>query len=475
MVADFAIDISGNVTINAADLLGIIVGPFVIESAGSTSLTLVGSNYYLYDSGAGPQLKYGGAPVVVGQIAGWAPIAGEQISGGYQVVWKANGADQYTIWTTDSSGNFVSFIPAMSGSSTVLKSAETTFQQDLNGDGTIGIPSVVIESAGSTSLTLVGSNYYLYDSGAGPQLKYGGAPVVVGQIAGWAPIAGEQISGGYQVVWKANGADQYTIWTTDSSGNFVSFIPAMSGSSTVLKSAETTFQQDLNGDGTIGIPSVVIESAGSTSLTQVGSNYYLYNSGVGPQLKYNGTAVVAGQISGWAPIAGEQVSGGYQVVWKANGADQYTIWTTDGSGNFVSFLSAMPGSSSVLQSAESTFQQDLNSDGVVGLHAAPLSAAVASILNANPASQANGFQSLDGDSFLFASDLKASVTGAAGATAPVPAAGSGLAMLLQEAQSQQAFQWASQLDGLVARDHFDGAVPTKAEMAHLNANDFIFH
>ena len=258
-VADFAIDISGNVTINAADLLGINVGPFVIESAGSTSLTLVGSNYYLYNSGAGPQLKYGGAPVVVGQIAGWAPIAGEQISGGYRVVWKANGADQYTIWTTDSSGNFVSFIPAMSGSSTVLKSAETTFQQDLNGDGTIGIPSVVIESAGSTSLTLVGSNYYLYDSGAGPQLKYGGAPVVVGQIAGWAPIAGEQISGGYRVVWKANGADQYTIWTTDSSGNFVSFIPAMSGSSTVLKSAETTFQQDLNGDGTIGIPSVVIE------------------------------------------------------------------------------------------------------------------------------------------------------------------------------------------------------------------------
>ena len=89
----------------------------MIESAGSTSLTQVGNNYYLYNSGAGPQLKYGGAAVVVGQIPDWAPIAGEQISGGYQVVWKANGADQYTLWTTDSSGNFVSYIPAMSGSS----------------------------------------------------------------------------------------------------------------------------------------------------------------------------------------------------------------------------------------------------------------------------------------------------------------------------------------------------------------------
>ncbi|WP_276326863.1 M10 family metallopeptidase C-terminal domain-containing protein [Bradyrhizobium valentinum] len=367
MVADFAIDILGNVTINAADLLGIIVGPIVIESAGVTSLTQVGSNYFLYNSGAGPQLKYNGTVVVAGQIPGWAPIAAEQISGGYQVIWKANGADQYTIWTTDSSGNFVSFISAMSGSNSVLESAETTFQQDLNSDGVIGIPSVVIESAGVTSLTQVGSNYYLYNSGAAPQLKYGGTAVVVGQISGWAPIAGEQISGGYQVVWKANGADLYTLWTADSGGNFVSFIPAMSGSSSVLKAAETTFQQDLNGDGLIGIPNVVIDSAGSTSLTQVGDNYYLYNSGAGPQLKYGGAAVVVGQIPGWAPIAGEQISGGYQVVWKANGADLYTLWTTDSSGNFMSFIPAMSGSSSVLKAAETTFQQDLNGDGLIGI------------------------------------------------------------------------------------------------------------
>ena len=39
------------------------------------------------------------------------------------------------------------------------------------------------------------------------------------------------------------------------------------------------FQQDLNGDGLIGNSNVVIELAGSTSLTQVGSSYYLYNSG----------------------------------------------------------------------------------------------------------------------------------------------------------------------------------------------------
>ena len=69
----------------------------------------------------------------------------------------------------------------------------------------------------------------------------------------------------------------------------------------------------------------MIEFSGSTSLTQVGTNYFLYNYGVGPRLKYGGAVVVVGQIPGLGTDCGEQVSGGYQVVWKANGADQYTL------------------------------------------------------------------------------------------------------------------------------------------------------
>src|SRR5436189_25525 len=201
----------------------------------------------------------------------------------------------------------------MSGSSTVLESAETTFQQDLNGDGVIGIPSVVIESAFPTRRSSDLSNYYLYNSGVGPQLKYGGAPVVVGQIAGWAPIEIGRASCRERVEWSADGADLYKNWTTDSNGNFVSFIPAMSGSSTVLESAETTFQQDLNGDGVIGRHSVVIDYCSVDMFSYVLSNYYLYNSGVGPQLKYGGAPVVVGQIAGWAPIEGERAPSEHQL------------------------------------------------------------------------------------------------------------------------------------------------------------------
>jgi hypothetical protein len=45
------------------------------------------------------------------------------------------------------------------------------------------------------------------------------------------------------------------VWYTDSSGNFASDpIGTVSGTSAALESFETSFQQDLNGDGTIGPP-----------------------------------------------------------------------------------------------------------------------------------------------------------------------------------------------------------------------------
>jgi hypothetical protein len=55
------------------------------------------------------------------------------------------------------------------------------------------------------------------------------------------------------VAWK-NTAGQYTVWSVDSNGNYLSSLfTAVSGTNTKLESLETTFNQDLNGDGVIGI------------------------------------------------------------------------------------------------------------------------------------------------------------------------------------------------------------------------------
>ena len=124
---------------------------------------------------------------MAGQFGAWAPIGAEQTASGYEVAWKLAGADQYTVWNTDSNGNYVSnSIGAVSGTSAALESLETSFHQDLNGDGVIGVPvTTVIEAFGSTSLVEVGTIIFLIlSSGAGPELKYGGAPVVAGQFGG---------------------------------------------------------------------------------------------------------------------------------------------------------------------------------------------------------------------------------------------------------------------------------------------------
>jgi len=137
-------------------------------------------------------------------------------------------------------------------------------------DQTVGLVTTEIEAAGSTSLVAVSNHFFLdnISTGSGPSLKYGGADVVAGQFGGWMPIGAEQTASGYQVAWKVSGADQYGVWTTDSNGNFISTSAVLSGSSSALQSFETSFNQDLNGDGAIGVPvtGIVIEAAGSTSL-----------------------------------------------------------------------------------------------------------------------------------------------------------------------------------------------------------------
>jgi hypothetical protein len=174
----------------------------------------------------------------------------------------------------------------MSASNNTLELSETAFHQDLNGDGTIGVPTntgptTVIESVGSTSLVEVGNNFYLdnISTGAGPSLKYGGADVVAGQFGfGWTPIGTEQTATGYEVAWK-NDAGQYSVWNTDSNGNFISTTAAMSPSNPAIESIETSFLQDINGNGLIGGKAIVNGTSGSDTLTSTSANEIFFGKG----------------------------------------------------------------------------------------------------------------------------------------------------------------------------------------------------
>ena len=125
-----------------------------------------------------------------------------QVGSGYQVALKLPGADQYTVWNTDGNGNVTGNAVGgiVSGSNSALQGIEASFQQDLNGDGTIGLVTTNVELSGATSLEQVGNSFLksCWRRDRPSALKYGG-PVTVGQYAGWTFIGAEKTASGYEV------------------------------------------------------------------------------------------------------------------------------------------------------------------------------------------------------------------------------------------------------------------------------------
>ncbi len=369
------IETSFNFDLNGDGTIGVPAAT-VIESNGAMSLLTDGTNYLLEPNGGTTiELSYNGAPVTVGQFGGWTPVAAAQTATGYEVALKLAGSDEFTIWNTDSSGNYLSsaFNEAL-GTSAQLESYEPGFNDDLNGDGTIGVPAAsltTIESSGTTSLLTDGTNFFLEPAGGSPVLlSYGGSPFVAGQYGAWTPIAAQQTATGFEVALKAAGANLYGVWDTDGSGNFVSGpISNVSGTSAALELIETSFNYDLNGDGWIGSAPNLIESSGTTSLLTDGTNYYLDpNGGTAATLSYNGSPVTVGEFGAWTPIAAQKTSTGFEVALEEVGADLYGVWDTDASGNFVSgSISNVSGTSAALESVEISFNDDLNGDGTIGI------------------------------------------------------------------------------------------------------------
>jgi Tryptophan-rich Synechocystis species C-terminal domain len=67
------------------------------------------------------------------------------------------------------------------------------------------------------------------------------------------------------------------------------------------------------------------------------------------------------------PIAAQQTASGFEVAWRMPGVDQYQVWDTDSAGNYLSApLSNVSGTDPALVSMETSFNHDLNNDGVIG-------------------------------------------------------------------------------------------------------------
>jgi hypothetical protein len=239
---------------------------------------------------------------------------------------------------------------------------------------------------------------------------------------------------------------------------------------------------DALGFHTLTPATTVIEAFGSTSLVEVGNEYFLLNSsGAGPSLKYGNGVYVAGEIGAWTPIGAEATATGYEVAWKVTGADQYTVWKADSNGNYVSSLvGVVSGSNPAFEALEPSFHQDLNGDGVIGVPTAP---AISGISPA-PVSQAASVIVASNDTFVFRPGIGADVVANAGSADTMELDGfssvtsnAQLTALLHDAQtgqSQALFQSTNNgHDTVINLGNHDSITLTNVHIADLHASNFI--
>jgi hypothetical protein len=256
----------------------------------------------------------------------------------------------------------------VSGTSYAWEELELTFDEDLNGDGTIGPTMATI---GSNGLLVQEANQYALEPSlgatTGPFLMYGGSVVTAGGFgAGITPVGAVKTAGGYEVAWSV-GANEYTVWNTDANGNYTSSATGVvSGTSATLEAVEVNFGETFPGGGPVGgVTSTTIATNGTTTLVQVGNLYELNpSSGTGPLLEYQGAVVTAGGFgAGITPVGAVKTAGGYEVAWSL-GANEYTVWNTDANGNYTSSATGIiSGQSFTLEDLEPAFGEDLNGDG----------------------------------------------------------------------------------------------------------------
>ena len=122
-------------------------------------------------------------------------------------------------------------------------------QYSIHGEIT-AVPSTSIESQGTAALLTTTFGYQVQGNGAAAQfVRYKGNLVSASTFAGWSAIGVEKLGQGYRLLWKHTDG-RYSDWRVDSNGNYQSS-PAI-GELDIM-GIEGAFQQDLNGDGNMGL------------------------------------------------------------------------------------------------------------------------------------------------------------------------------------------------------------------------------
>jgi hypothetical protein len=348
----------------------------------ATTLDQIGNNYGIAAGGTDVVLQLEGAPVTAGEFGNFNPIAAVETSTGYELMWKDASTSQFAAWNLDSSGDYASnAFGVVSATNVEVDLADDNFNQNFNSaDASSLNPTSIQTDTGAlgiaTTLGEIGNTYVLTAGGTTVELQFNGAAVTAGEFGSFNAVAAVETSTGYELMWEDSATSQFAVWNLNAGGDYVSNATAIvAGTSATLEAAETTFNQDFNSDSVIGFnnPTPIQTDTGAlgvaTTLDQVGNNYGIVAGGTDVVMQFNGAAVTAGEFGSFNPVAAVETSTGYELIWQESGGSEFAAWNLDNNGNYVSnAFGIVPGTNVALESAETTFNQDLNGDGVIGIN-----------------------------------------------------------------------------------------------------------
>jgi hypothetical protein len=353
-----------------------------IESAGNTKLVKDAANKYFTQVGTNTPIaiKNGGQQIYQNIYGSdWQTIAAETVNGVNQVLWKNVAGNYLHLWRLDNNWNLVSSEGQWALNSAEAFTQETNFGIDTNGDGVIGNPYTLIESAGNTKLVKDPTNKYFTQVGTNTPIaiKNGGQQIYQNIYGSdWQTIAAETVNVVNQVLWKNVAGNYLHLWRLDNNWNLVSSEGQWALNSAEAFTQETNFGIDANGDGKIGY--VIIEANGNTTFLKDATNKYFTQIGTNTPIAIkNGGQQISQNIYGsdWQTIAAETVNGVNQVLWKNIAGNYLHIWRLDSNWNLVSSEGQFGLNSAEAFTQETNFGIDANGDGVIGNPYTPIESA----------------------------------------------------------------------------------------------------
>ncbi len=367
-----------------------VVQAGVLKTLGTNgALTLVadGGNGFVYLKHADGSLKkltVSGAQLAATAAGGAFTGVGVDESGSVVLLDTATGTAPVG-WTFNSDGVLQS---KAAYTAAAISGAEALFQVDLNGDGVLPAPlnQFVAKNGGLSLLADAKGNAVIrLENGSYLNITRDGNLVALAHGGGTLFAIGRDAQGNLRVM-DGNGADKsvgstHWAWQLDATGAYVDQT-VYSGDQ--LGSAESIFNQDLNGDGTIaGVPvstqpttpaqptgpqfKQVAAGGGDTLYVDPATGLAYLSVQGGAPVKLQGTASAPGDVpltrSG-SSFSDVNVTGGATLLLDTKpGVGGATLWTVDATGKLTGQTTY--DAATVFQ-AELRFGKDIDGDGVVG-------------------------------------------------------------------------------------------------------------